>query len=217
MSAHPRTVYFPPEQVLTFSFLLPWFSGQQDVDTGGAELPTHWIFISPQITENWEPQRGHKTRTFSAAAPFFSCSVTFSSWSPSFLNHLWGFFFCVTRLFSLAVFSFLHFSLFVPVSPSFLSVLDESQFSGWLTHRCSRSVKEPVEPQWNLLSDVFVLMEQNENKRSHFISIICSAFLQLFYCSCKGPRDLSVIERQHSTLTHFLCADLWTFYGFVVS
>lgn len=139
MSAHPRTVYFPPEQVLTFCFLLPWFSGQQVVDTGGAELPTHWIFISPQITENWEPQRGHKTQTFSAAAPFFSCSVTFTSWSPSFLNHLWVcFFFCVTRLFSLAVFSFLHFSpslsltlcpclSIIPFCPGWVTVL-------WLTN-----------------------------------------------------------------------------------
>lgn len=33
-------------------FFLAWLSGQQVIDTGRAELPTHWIFIRPQISES---------------------------------------------------------------------------------------------------------------------------------------------------------------------
>lgn len=42
----------PPTSIGIDMFLfLPWLSGQRVVDTGRAELPTHWIFIRPQITE----------------------------------------------------------------------------------------------------------------------------------------------------------------------
>lgn len=55
-SPHPHTLIQytsePPTPIgIDMFFFLPWLSGQQVVDTGRAELPTHWIFIKPQITE----------------------------------------------------------------------------------------------------------------------------------------------------------------------
>lgn len=42
----------PPTPIgIDIFFFLHWLSGQQVVDTGRVDLPTHWIFIRPQITE----------------------------------------------------------------------------------------------------------------------------------------------------------------------
>lgn len=52
-SPHPHSYTSePPTPIgIDMIFFLPWLSGQQVVDTGRVELPTHWLFIRPQITE----------------------------------------------------------------------------------------------------------------------------------------------------------------------
>lgn len=79
---HPHTYIeytseLPTPIGIDLFFLLPWLSGQQVVDTGKAELPTHWIFIRPQITET----TGMCSFIFTAKPP--AMRITQQSHSPT--------------------------------------------------------------------------------------------------------------------------------------
>lgn len=125
-------------------FFLPWLSGKQVVDTGRAELPTHWIFIRPQITETTgmcsfislakPPAMRITQQPHSPAIPIalhspFPLSLWLSQSHPLFSFDL--FFFSFSFFYALSLlFSGFHTSISLTLSPSLPSVLHESQVFG---------------------------------------------------------------------------------------
>lgn len=121
-------------------FFLAWLSGQQVIDTGRAELPTHWIFIRPQISESHRNVLFHFFYQTSCHRDHIAASQCSNSPTLLFLS---VFLTCFSRSFSLSppppphslflnalsVFSScFHTSTYL--SPSLSSVLHESQVFG---------------------------------------------------------------------------------------
>lgn len=136
---HPHTCIEytsePPTPIgIDLFFFLPWLSGQQVVDTGRAELPTHWIFIRPQITETTgmcsfiftaKPpamriaQQSHSPTIPIALHYSFPLSLTFAfSPSPSFFTQS---LFLLIQLFMLSLSWSLWLSYLYLRSPSLLT------------------------------------------------------------------------------------------------